>query len=425
MTTPLRASSVSFQRGAATLFMTLMLLLVAGLVLLYTSRGAIMEQRLSANEIRAKQAFAAASAGLDRALAAIQAGTGAVPTVNATTLSNSGGANTSSYYTVAFCQPNATATCPAAHGTAPTCSTGAATSAKDVLVASCGWSDDDSAVHLVSQRVVGTPSLPSSVPNPLISRGAAGLTTGGASVFNYFSDLTVWSGQAMTSLSNNSKTFVRDTANPNHNYTQGTRTTNIDGAAGPDYLNPMSGGTANCGSVTGYTCSSAGTTLGHDTVTGDTRLTEGSGDDYFKMFLGDTPANYRDVTADWKVDLNSSLATENSTDPSSLNGMTDKSIWVAGDLTVPANTVIGSPSNPVILVVDGNMHLSNNFTIYGVVYARGDIDGNGSPTIVGSMITQGSVNINGSPNIIYDPFTGTKIGQDGKATKLPAQFQDW
>src|SRR5574337_592377 len=358
MTTPLRASSVSFQRGAATLFMTLMLLLVAGLVLLYTSRGAIMEQRLSANEIRAKQAFAAASAGLDRALAAIQAGTGAVPTVNATTLSNSGGANTSSYYTVAFCQPNATATCPAAHGTATTCSTGAATRAKDVLLGSCGWSDGD-------------------------------------------------------------------TADPNHNYTQGTRTTNIDGAAGPDYLNPMSGGTANCGSVTGYTCSSAGTTLGHDTVTGDTRLTEGSGDDYFKMFLGDTPANYRDVTADWKVDLNSSLATENSTDPSSLNGMTDKSIWVAGDLTVPANTVIGSPSNPVILVVDGNMHLSNNFTIYGIVYSTGGIDGNGSPTIVGSMITQGSVNINGSPNIIYDPFTGTKIGQDGKATKLPAQFQDW
>ena len=57
------------QRGAATIFITIVLLLAIALMGLYTNRGAIMEQRLASNEVRAKQSFAAANAGIDAALA--------------------------------------------------------------------------------------------------------------------------------------------------------------------------------------------------------------------------------------------------------------------------------------------------------------------------------------------------------------------
>ena len=55
------------EHGASTLFITLILLLLSSLVVFYTARNAINEQRLSANEVRTKQAHDAASAGLDYA----------------------------------------------------------------------------------------------------------------------------------------------------------------------------------------------------------------------------------------------------------------------------------------------------------------------------------------------------------------------
>src|SRR5574338_456687 len=153
MTTSRRASPSTCQRGAATLFMTLMLLLIAGLVLLYTSRGAIMEQRLSANEIRAKQAFAAANAGLDHALTYMQDKAGIdhngdkVPdSLSNQQLINTGASNVPSYYALRYCQTNATATCPTAHcaGVLPTCTPNTApTDFKDDMAVACGWTDAD------------------------------------------------------------------------------------------------------------------------------------------------------------------------------------------------------------------------------------------------------------------------------------------
>src|SRR5574338_310357 len=439
MTTSRRASPSTCQRGAATLFMTLMLLLIAGLVLLYTSRSAITEQRLSANEIRAKQAFAAANAGLDNALAYMQDkngidhdGNGVPDTVSNQPLvhaANAGGSGVSSYYAFRYCQTNATASCPTAHGAGvlPTCTPNSApTDFKDVMAVACGWSDDDTAVHLVSQRIGGTPSLPGTIPVPLISRGAAGLTTGGATVFNYFSDLTVWSGDAMTNLSSNAKTYVRDTANPK--YATADTSIDTDGDKTPDYRD-VDKGTATCDAVPGYTCASHDGKLGHDTVTGDPALKQGTGDDFFQLFFGDSPSNYEKSVA-WKVDTNNTITNENSTDVNSIKGISDQSIWVtagtgANALTIPSNSTIGSPDHPVILIVDGELSLSGSFDLYGVIYVRGDLTGSASPNIYGSMIVQGNVDIKGSPNIIFDPYGGSSLTHDGIATKLPGSWKDW
>ncbi|HHO69901.1 MAG TPA: hypothetical protein ENN02_00255, partial [Halothiobacillus sp.] len=60
------------QQGMATVMAALVLLVAATLIVLFTARSAFMEQRISGNEVRAKQAMAAAQAGFDHALAHIQ-----------------------------------------------------------------------------------------------------------------------------------------------------------------------------------------------------------------------------------------------------------------------------------------------------------------------------------------------------------------
>lgn len=61
-------------RGAATLVVVLMLLIVAALAAAYASRNIVFEQRTAANQARATQAFEAAEAGLEWALAMLHAG---------------------------------------------------------------------------------------------------------------------------------------------------------------------------------------------------------------------------------------------------------------------------------------------------------------------------------------------------------------
>jgi len=418
-------SSVPAQRGVATLFMTIVLLLVAGLVMLYTSRGAVMEQHLSGNEIRAKQAFAAANAGLDHAIAYMRVGgldhdlNGVVDTINATTLTVTGG--TVSTYAVAYCDSGAAApTCATAPG-APACAAPADPAL--TLAVSCGWSDDNSAVQRVTQLLQGSPSFGGNLATPLITRGTADLLVGGASVFNYFDDLTVWSGGSMLGQSMTGKTFIRDTVS----YPDASATLDTDNDGTPDFRD--TGTSPGCNNPpTGYTCSTQGSTLGHDTVGGDTNLSSLTSDQFFQLFFGTTPTTYRDATAGWVVDLNNSLTNENSTAISSIDNMSGQVIWLEGNASLSASDIsgtIGSPTKPVILVVNGNLDLGGNVDIYGIVYVSGDVTGNGSPNIYGSMIVSGSANITGNPKIVYDPSAIINTSDIGLAGKLQGSWKDW
>ena len=62
------------QRGAAALPISILLLFVAALVLIAVSKTTLMEQRISGNEIRARQAMQAAQAGISHAAAYMKAG---------------------------------------------------------------------------------------------------------------------------------------------------------------------------------------------------------------------------------------------------------------------------------------------------------------------------------------------------------------
>lgn len=409
-------TGIDRQLGFGTLVMSFVLLIVAVLIVYYSAATAINEQRLAANQVRTKQAFAAAQAGLDHALDYMKYGgidrnnDGVADTITNLTL---GTTNGPAKYRVSYCDTGSTPPpCPTTPA-ALTCT--APSSLTRVLVFSCGWSDDDSAIQKVTQVISGTPGTPSggTPPVPLISLGTANLLVGGASILNYFNDLTSWSGATFLGQSNTGKTFVRDTStNPTPSPTFDYR--NVGNSPGCN--NPPSG----------YVCSTQGSDIGHDVIEGDPNLASLTSDALFQASFGTTKANYRDYVAAWRVDLTGTLANPNSTNVSSLNGKSDMALWVQGNASIDGT--IGTATKPVILIVDGNLSLGANAVINGLVFVSGNLSANGTPTVYGSITVGGSANTTGNMKVVFDPFPSkgsNPYATIGAPTRVPGSWKDW
>ncbi len=85
-----------------------------------------------------------------------------------------------------------------------------------------------------------------------------------------------------------------------------------------------------------------------------------------------------------------------------INGATGQLIW-ASSLTLSGSTTIGSPTAPVILIVNGNINTSSNFTLYGFLYITGSAAFNAVTTINGALVMEGPLNTNGSVTINLSP----------------------
>jgi hypothetical protein len=386
------------QRGALALLVTSLLFLMSMLILLYVNRGAVAEQRMSANELRAKAAFAQATAGIDHALAYMRSGgIDQVAPVGPDPVS--GGR-----YRAAFCslaaEPPA---CPNTLDTLAACA--APADPADVLAYACGWSDDNSSVQRVVQHLRGTASTAGNASTPLISKSATNILTGGPSIFNFENDLTVWAGAEILSQSNTGKTFVRDT----FNYPREQ----------PANINPRNtGNSPGCNNPpTGYTCTTQGSTIGHDVVVGDTSLSLATNDAFFQRFMGKPPDVYKET-----VVLPQFVVAPNQV--SSLGAAANGNvIWVNGNLTLGSN--LGTADRPVILIVDGDLAFNGSPEINGIVFVRGNLDTAASPTIYGSMIVAGQASGNGSMKIIYDSNVIARVTNIGRAAKVAGTFRDW
>ena len=91
-----------------------------------------------------------------------------------------------------------------------------------------------------------------------------------------------------------------------------------------------------------------------------------------------------------------------------VDGKTGTVLWAdpgADSFVINSNTVVGSPDNPVILIVDGPLELRGTSTIYGVVYSTSllwDNTGGGTSRIFGSAIAEGDFEATGTPSPTYD-----------------------
>jgi hypothetical protein len=389
-------SNIQRQGGAATLAVAMVLLIAVTLLTLMSSRTTIMEQRMAANEVRARQAFEAAQAGLDKALDHLSApgsarsfDANADGTIDshAATLYTSGPSYKSTY-----CATLPTA-CPARTGTL-SCGSTLATDARAGLIFSCGWSDDGTATHAVSQYVDLGDAMTNPPQNPLIAKGTVDVT-GSATVTNYFNNLTIWTGNSLTNIGNSGKTFVR---NP-------TVTTPESTPPGPP---------SSCSTSTDYVCNTDKTKTGPDVIANDTSLSSLSEDAYFQNFFGTTPAEYQQR-----------YATHIVAPDTNLDGRTNQIIWITGDHSFGAGQTIGTRDDPVIVIVDGNATASGTPTLYGVLFVMDNFNAAGNLTVYGSAVIDGNVSGTGSLDIIYDPVAAGGAAQLGTAGSLAGSWRDW
>jgi Tfp pilus assembly protein PilX len=118
-----------------------------------------------------------------------------------------------------------------------------------------------------------------------------------------------------------------------------------------------------------------------------------------------------------------------------LNGTSGTTIWIdqpAGTVNISGNTTIGTPSAPVLLIVNGGLNISGNTNLYGFLFVVGQTSAttniSGTLNINGGMATGDSLNISGNTNINYNSSLLVDVQSSTASTyyaKVPGSWKDF
>ncbi len=340
------------QRGVATLGIALILLLAITLVTFSSARVSVVEQRIAANDYRAKQALHAAQAALERAVYSSNIITPALSTTYTNVL------------------PGSTATTPPCTA-AGICysyvytSVLGGTPVNTVLlrVTATGYSDDGSASKTVTQYVKKFSPLPN-IPNTPIKTG--GSYDSNSNAINIVNNITSSAIEAQGTID-----------------TQGKTITSVDGVAGAGLVP-------------------------NTTTTGVTGVvdTEPEREAFFNGVFGTSKTEVKNLSQQVDCSRSSScpaLANIGGKPPAPF-------LWVTGNIQLTSMT-IGTPTNPVVLVVNGTLDLRGGTIIYGFVYVTGNVADDdpatvvgGNANITGSLVSEGDLNFRGTADVTYNQF---------------------
>lgn len=362
------------QLGVATLLLTVIFLLISMLLILFASQYSALQQKISSNLYRNQQAFEAAQAGLDAAIPYYQTNYSAI------VAGASGG----------FLQPytnSNTTNVALANGstysfvyTNPT-----ASNYNLVTITSTGTNSDGTATRVLVQQIqVYTTSI---VPptETMTIQGSITLKNA-ASINNTQTNANIIAGGSVTF--------------------QNSAQTTISSGIGSNSSNIGSDVQQNNSAISGMTSENFFTSM----FGGGTAAVQ-SGANYVYTNNEDTSYNF-------------------------LNGVTGSVIWInqtGGTATIGNTTTIGSAANPVILIVNGNLRLSNAVTIYGLVFIMNststDFQAN-SVTVNGAIGATGNFSFSNSATLNYNssvlnrlpPISG--VGTSNYV-KVPGSWRDF
>jgi len=413
MNTPLNSSKK--QAGAATLFTSVILLIAITLVTFLTAKTILQETKMTANNYRAAQAITEADAAMDYAIAYFNEGgldhnndnnvdiIGTPPGTSTITFDNTDTIGNS---------------CKA---------TPHEVNMKSAEITVTGTSDDGVASRTISQ-CVGTINIFSDTgpQQPLIARGTVGLT-GNFKVINRVNNTTVWTGgDANIGNSSSASTYIWDHSAIRPDATDISNRAIFEDIAGNPPSNTNIVSTQDVG-------------LGVDIVDNDLTLANLTGDQLFEGFF---PSG-RDFIKGLAEGIDQALDIADGDALSDLNSK-DGVMWIDGD---PASAnpytvnltggTFGSPGNPVALIVNGNLNVSGNPVIYGVLYITGQLDATGTVNVIGSTIVEGDSTMvpagedpivgSGGVDLTYSPFTQglSPNGIAGTAAVIAGSWRDW
>lgn len=380
----------SCHKGATTLLMVVVVSFLILLISIFANRVGIREQRISASDVRQKEAFAASEAGMENALRFIKHNKGLIEagidpgagTVYSNTLTGTL-ANNASYSTVISADDKLRPITIQSNGLS---ADGAGVSDTQILVSyysPVGRSNDLIDVPFITG---GTATISGSLEIIGNSNGA------GVGV-----DVSIWAHELI-----NLSGAATGTCQLDGYLVNGGITPNND--ADKQLCEPTN---CSCSGTLDARESSTAGGKGTDIVDEDPFVSAGGNfpDDLFEYLFG-TPR------ADW-VELYD-IATSNGhvfSECSSLNAQSEGIYWIEGDCTISSNVIVGNMDDPttdafetravIVIVEEGQTILRGGATVFGVIYSF-DKDNNG---------TTGGIDINGSA-LVYGVFaadTGVSI----------------
>lgn len=394
-----------FESGAATLAVVTLLLAAASLLAIVIARPLAAELRLAGGEMRDQQAFQAAQAAVDRAIAQLNSANG----FDTATLGAEGAA-ANAPWRAAFCAPEvspeslqcASAGAPAFTGD---CAPPAA-NAVSAWVVGCGWSDDRTSRRRIVVHAATIDPLPGGVSNPLTTSRGVAFSAGNSTVTNYQANLTIWSGQPVTQgAAGNGKTVIRRPTRP------------ADALTGDEVVAQVGNGDRVCSATQApdLLCTTSAGVFGPDVVQADPSLLRLSADEFVTNFLGLSLAEYKTAVADRVVPAS---------EASALAGAGLVTV-VEGAVNWGGNTTLGTSASPAIVVVDGDVSVSGGPTFVGVLIVRGALSVSGGLVIRGAVLASGPIDAKGTLNVIYDPEVITRARRLGRHGVVPGSWRDF
>lgn len=362
----------SIEKGAATLLFAVVLIVLSTLIIIFAANFGRTQDQIVANQHRNNQAFQAAEAGMEFAINYLQKNLSTIIAFPA-----NGFINYSDSSTTNIALPNGSKF--SAVYTNPT-----ANNYDLILITSTGVSDDGSSSHVVIQLVQKGIFLPTPGTRTLTSKGTVFLDTG-TIIKNIITNQNVQAGSTVTF-----------------------------------------NGTAISVTSTGTTSSSSG--IGPDVQQNSGAISSESQADFF--------TTYFDSNTDiLKGEVDHYYTNSSNTDYSAtLNNFVGTSIWIdqatGTTATINGATTIGSSTNPVILVVNGNLSLTGGVTIYGFVFVTGTTTmtiPNGKNNITGGFVSAGNVNLTGT-TITYDATVLSNLQTNPAMryfAKVPGSWKDF
>ncbi len=361
------------QRGGATLIISVILIVTITLLVIFAAQYSQTVEKLSGNQLRSRQAFQAAEAGLEFGIVYFQQNSSTILAnpVNGyiPAFSNSSTANVSlangSQFTITYTNP-------------------VQNNYHLILVSSTGTSADGTTSTVSQEIAMG--SLLMTIPNFFMTSKGPVSITGSVDTINSSTNQTIQSASTVT-LSGSAQTHT---------------SSGLSSSAGH---------------------------IGSDIQQNSTALANLSQDDFIASYFGTSNSSII------QSKVGNFYSNSSSTNyASTLDGMTGTSIWIdqtAGTASISGNTVIGSTAAPVLLIVNGNFSISGNVTINGFVFVistTGINNFSGNVTINGGLATSDTTTISGNVTLSYSNTVLSNLQNLSSLTywaKVPGSWKDF
>ncbi len=418
------------QRGVAALAVTLLLFAAMCLVAAYANRGVLFEQRASANQYRAAQAFEAAEAGIEWAIAQLNQ----PQRIDGQCLPSTDAADTSFRERFVQSLPDTGRLAPVTwtSGTMPIAlqpacvHTAAGWSCRcpsnglpslDAVDPGDGLPHPAFVVQFSAEAQTGliriTSTGCSSAEGPC-RPGAAGRPDASARLQVVLGLLPGLRLAPTAALTVKGSVDVGTAALGVHN---------PDVASGG--ITVRAGGSL-LGSALRLTTAPGGA-AGASVSAQDAALASIDSNHLFATHFGVDKAHWNSHAAVQAIDCRSECAARV---VAAINGVAaNRMVSITGDVHLSGPVTLGSPAQPVVLVVDGTLTLDGDVALYGLAYASGirwDDTHSAQAQVHGALISASTYQGNGTPDLYHDAAVLRALQlHTGSVARVPGSWRDF